>query len=57
MSRAFEEEQEKEQNRRKYLVEMKEYKPCLGCGELIAPREYGYDVSMCKSCQEYQMRD
>ncbi|MCG1448842.1 hypothetical protein K4R64_01375 [Staphylococcus epidermidis] len=51
------EREEKEFNSKKYLIEMKGYKTCLSCGEPISPNDENYNISMCESCKEYQMRD
>ncbi|MGH1649148.1 MULTISPECIES: hypothetical protein [Enterococcus] len=57
MTRAYEEAEENERKQKEYLINVKGYEACMACGELIAPHEEGHDIAMCKSCQEYQMRD
>ncbi|MDK9677311.1 hypothetical protein QG569_02815 [Weissella cibaria] len=54
---AKEDEYEKNSKKNSYLVDKKKYEPCLGCGTLIAPNDFGYDVAMCESCQLAQMKE
>ena len=40
------EREEKEFNRKKYLIEVEGYKTCLSCGNLISPTDENYNISM-----------
>lgn len=54
---AKEDAYENEHKQVKYLIEVKKYISCLGCGTLIAPGEFGYDDSMCEACQNSEMKE
>lgn len=48
---------EKDEKKRQYLISKKRYIACDGCGTLIAPNDFGYDVAMCQNCQAIEMKD
>uniref|UniRef100_UPI001C200CD0 hypothetical protein n=2 Tax=Lactiplantibacillus pentosus TaxID=1589 RepID=UPI001C200CD0 len=52
-----EEKEQKLRNSENYLVKYKGYVTCLGCGELIAPNEYGHGISMCINCQKREQKE
>ena len=54
---AKEDAYENEHEQVKYLIQVKKYTSCLGCGTLIAPSAFGYDVSMCEACQNSEMKE